>query len=306
MRIVLTANDRLRLLTRGKFTPLTHGEQTLTLRNFNELAQLPLNPGSEIDLEGFITHVSRVRGKDADIHFNLSVDADDEKNFVVCEIQNADNNAHGIPLKNAMDNQEKVMARGVLRLFLEHIGETTGQPSLPHIFEHHPVRRVVIGGNTELPDITMDCPDKDDFRNNESVHQIELEDNGTMIKDGQKLHDNINVNYDGNNLAFVNPPPFNVNYVYTTAYFSKTANGEFPDGMPYSFELKKSLSPDSVGIESVAIPNTPAYAVVKEFHNIQPKEALIVVALRSLNMAVLMKGDYKVIFCPVFRIEKDI
>jgi hypothetical protein len=303
--LMLNPNDALSILTKGKFSPIKSGEHQLTLRNFNELSRLPLSPGSEIDIEGFITHVSHIRGRDADIHFNLSSDANDEKNFVVCEIQNADNDAHGVPLKNAFDNHEKVMARGVLRLFLEHIHEIATQPTLPHIFELHPVRKVVIGGNNELPDITMDCPDKDNFRSNESVHQIELQDDGTITKDGQKLRDNIQVQYNGTNLTFFNPPPFNVNYAYTRAYFSKTQDGEFPDGKPYSFELKKSPAADSIGIESVALPDTPAYNILKEFHNNPPDEALTVAVLRSLNMQALMKSNYKIMFCPVYRIERN-
>jgi hypothetical protein len=303
--LMLNPNDALSILTKGKFSPIKSGEHQLTLRNFNELSRLPLSPGSEIDIEGFITHVSHIRGRDADIHFNLSSDANDEKNFVVCEIQNADNDAHGMPLKNAFDNQEKVMARGVLRLFLEHIHEIATQPTLPHIFELHPVRKVVIGGNNGLPDITMDCPDKEGFRSNESVHQIELQDDGTITKDGQKLRDNIQVRYDGTNLTFFNPPPFNVNYAYTRAYFSKTQDGEFPDGKPYSFELKKSPAADSIGIESVALPDTPAYNILKEFHNNPPDEALTVAILRSLNMQALMKSNYKIMFCPVYRIERN-
>jgi hypothetical protein len=48
------------------------------------------------------------------------------------------------------------------------------------------------------------------------------------------------------------------NYAYTTAYFSKTQDGEFSDEDPYSFELKKSSAADSIGIGSVAILDTPA------------------------------------------------
>lgn len=302
---MLSPSDTLNILTKGKFSPINSGEHQLTIRKFNELEQLPLNPGSEIDLEGFVTHVSHIRGRDADIHFNLSTDANDEKNFVVCEIQNADNDAHGKPLKNAFENQEKVVARGVLRIFLEHIHKIATQPTLPHIFELHPVRKVMIAGNNELPNITIDCPDKDDFRNNESVHQIQLQHDGTMTKDGQILQDNIQVQYDGTNLTFFNPPPFNVNYAYTRAYFSKTYNGEFPDGNPYSFELKKSPSTDSIGIESVAIPDSPAYNILKKFHNDPPDEALTVAVLRSLNMQALMKSNYKIMFCPVYRMERN-
>src|SRR6476620_6954563 len=154
---MLNPKDNLILLTKDKFNPLKHGEHNLTISNYNELADLTLNSRSEIDIEGFITHVSHIRGKDADIHFNLSADPNNKKNFVVCEIQNADNDVHGIPLKNAFDNKQKVRVSGVLRIFLEHIFETLGQPDLPHIFEIHPVRKVVIGDNIELPNIVVDC-----------------------------------------------------------------------------------------------------------------------------------------------------
>ena len=264
-----------------------------------------MNPGNEINLEGYITHVSHIRGRDADIHFNLSTDPNNKKNFVVCEIQNADNDAHGIPLKNAFDNQEKVKVSGILRIFLEHIFETTGQPDLPHIFEIHPVRKVVIGDNSELPNITMDCPDKENFRDNTSVHQIELQDDGTMTKDGRKIQDNVQIQFDGINLTFINPPPLNINYVYTSAYFSKIHTGEFPDGKPYLFELKKSPTADSIGILSVVIPDTPSYNVIKEFHNNPPSEVLTAVLLRSLNISKLMDSRYEIIFCPVYRIEQN-
>src|SRR5262249_23934088 len=150
-----------------------------------------------------------------------------------------------------------------------------------HIFELHPLGKVVIGGNNELPNITMDCPDEGEFRNNDSVHQIDLQDDGTMTKDGRKVEDNIQVQYDGDDLTFFNPPPLNVNYAYTTGYFSKTVDGEFPDGKPYFFELKKS--PNSVGIESIVVPNTPAYNILKEFHTNPPGESFTAVVLRSLD-----------------------
>ncbi len=202
-------------------------------------------------------------------------------------------------------NQEKVKVSGVLRIFLEHIYETTGQPDLPHIFEIHPVRKVVISDNNELSNITMDCPDKGNFRKNNSVHKIELQDDGTMLKDGRKLQDDIQIQFDGTNLTFINPPSLNVNYVYTYAYFSKTTEREFPDGKPYLFELKNSSDADSIGIPSIAIPDTPAYNILKEFHNNPSGEVFTAVVLRSLNISNLMNSIYDIMFCPVYRIEQN-
>jgi hypothetical protein len=302
--IMVNPEAALNILVKDKFTPLKQGESKLIIRNFNELNELSLYPGKELELEGYITYASNIRGKDADIHFNLSVQPNDDKNFIVCEIQNADNDKHGKPLKTAWNSQQKVKVTGVLRIFLEHIYETINQPHLPHIFEIHPLRSVTIDGN-DLPDITMDCPDHENFRANKSVHKVELQDDGTMTKDGRDLNDNIEIEYDGRNLIVINPPHLNVNYVYTSAYFSKNQNGSFDDSKPYVFELKKSMNPNSIGIKSVVLPGTPAYDIAKKFQIDQPKNILTVALLRSLDIGELMKSNYKIIFCPTYRLEED-
>jgi hypothetical protein len=293
----------LKILVENKFSPVKHGEQKLTIPNFNELTQLSLSPGSEVELEGYITYASRMRGRDADIHFNLSPQPNDDKNFIVCEIQNAENDAHGKPLKKAWENQEKVKVTGVLRIFLEHVYETTNQPHLPHIFEIHPLSKVVIGEDDATPDITMDSPDHANFRDNESMHRIELQDDGSMIKDSTKINDDLQVKYDDNSLTILNPPHFNVNYVYTSAYFSRIHNGPFPEGRPYIFELKRTPTAESVGVKSVAIPGTPGYYKAKEFHDNPPNGVLTAAMLRSLNIPELMNSNYEIIFCPVYRLE---
>ena len=294
----------LKILVKDKFTPLKQGESKLIIRNFNELNELSLAPGKEVELEGYITYASNIRGKDADIHFNLSMLPNDDKNFVVCEIQNADNNKHGKPLKGAWDSQQKVKVSGVLRIFLEHIYESINQPHLPHIFEIHPLRSVTIDGN-DSPDITMDCPDHENFRGNKSVYKIELQDDGSMTKDGRDMNDNIEIEYDGKNLTIINPPHLNVNYVYTSAYFSKSQNHSFDDGKPYIFELKKSMNSNSIGIKSVVLPGTPAYDTGKKFDNNQPENILTAALLRSLDIEELMQNNYKVIFCPTYRLEEN-
>jgi len=55
----------------------------------------------------------------------------------------------------------------------------------------------------------------------------------------------------------MNTPFLNTNYVYMLAHFSKLQDGSFPDGKPYLFQLKNSLSPGSDGIESVRPTNFP-------------------------------------------------
>ena len=189
---MVSADIVLKILTDGKFTPLKRGDQTLTITKFNELEQLPLSPGSEVDLAGYVTYTSNMRGADADIHFDLSTAPESGQNFIVCEIQNADNQTHGVPIKDAMSNQTRIEVRGVLRIFLEHVYADPRQPHLPHIFELHPVRSVVINGN-KISNLTLDCPDHENFRNNSSVHKIELQDDGSMVKDSQPIDDNTQV-----------------------------------------------------------------------------------------------------------------
>ena len=70
------------------------------------------------------------------------------------------------------------------------------------------------------------------------------------------------------------------------------------------FELKHSLSNNSRGIKSVVIPGTPAYDTAKAFHEDPPDGILTAVALRSLVIPDLMRSNYNIMFCPVYRLEQ--
>jgi hypothetical protein len=282
----------------GKFTPLQKGDITLTINNFSDLNNLPIMPGSLITISGYVTHLSPKRGKDADIHFNLSASPDDISNFVVCEIQNADENLHGIPLNQAQQNQQKVTVVGCLRIYLEHIYAQPNQPSTPHIFECHPAKSVLIDG-VSLPNITVDVPDQDNYQSNDSMYEMQLQSDGTPVF--RKINsdtfqaprggDSLNVTFDGTDLNFQNPHTIGHNYVFMKSRFSKTLNGPFPDGNPYPFQLR-STSVDNVRIDAVAITGTLAYQTVQDLHNNPTEEIITAAGLRHLNIQQLMLSNY--------------
>jgi len=85
---VLSPSKALKILVQDKFKPLKRGIKKLVLNNIDDLKQLPLSLGSEVELEGYITYVSKTRGDDLDVHFNLAQNSNDRKNYIVCEIQN--------------------------------------------------------------------------------------------------------------------------------------------------------------------------------------------------------------------------
>lgn len=85
---MLSPSKALKILVQDKFKPLKRGIKKLVLNNIDDLKQLPLSLGSEVELEGYITYVSKTRGDDLDVHFNLAQNSNDRKNYIVCEIQN--------------------------------------------------------------------------------------------------------------------------------------------------------------------------------------------------------------------------
>jgi hypothetical protein len=303
--------DALISLVSEKFSPLHKGDTTLTLSNFKDLEDLPLSPGMMITLSGYVTHVSPKRGADADIHFNLSATPDDVTNFVVCEIQNADENLHGIPLLDAKANQQKVTTIGVLRIYLEHIYNQPRQPSTPHIFECHPTKAVMIEGNP-LPNITIDVPDKDDYQSNDSMYEMQLQSNGNPLfrkttEDRFKpaRGDSLNVVFDGTDLTFQNPHEIGHNYVFMNSRFTKIIDGPFPDGDPYPFRLR-SINDDNIAIDAIAIPDTLAYRTAQDLHgnNQSSDEVITAAGLRHLNIPQLMQSNYQN-YLLVYRLDRN-
>ncbi len=298
---MVTPENTLEILT-SCYTPLRTGEGKLILSNFAQLTQISdLSLGSEVTLKGNVTYVSPKRGDDLDIHFDLAPPSGD--GFVVCEIQNADEVQHGQPLKQAMDAGTMVEVTGVLRIFPEHVYASAG-PKLAHIFEIHPIREVKIDG-TPLDNITMDCPDHENFTTQPSMHEIVIRDDGTMAmaSSGRQLDDNIEVQFDGTDLTMFKPPALNTNYIFGSFYLSFNQSNQFQDGQPFVLEIRGSSDPNSVPVNSVVIPGTAAYDTVKSFLNKPPTDPVTVAALRSLSFQQLMNSTYEIVFCPVYRIQ---
>ncbi len=272
----------------------------MVLTNFVQLNQISdLSLGSEVALRGIVTYVSRIREKDLDIHFDLAPPGGGSP--VICEIQNADEVQHGQPLQQASDAAKTVEVTGVLRIFPEHVYASAG-PTLAHIFEIHPIREVKIDG-ASLDNITIDCPANENFATQESMHEIVIQDDGTMamMSSGRQLNDNIKVKFDGTDLTMTKPPSLNVNYVFGAFYIFFKQNVQFEEGKPFEFELRGSNDPSSVPVRSVVVPGTPAYDAVKGLLDNPSSNALSAAGLRTLDFKQLMNSTYEVVFCPVFR-----
>jgi hypothetical protein len=298
---MVTPEKALEILT-SCYTPLSKGGKKLVLSNFVQLTQISdLSLGSEVTLRGNVTYVSPKRGDDLDIHFDLAPPSGN--GFVVCEIQNADEVQHGQPLQQASAAGTTVEVTGVLRIFPEHVYASAG-PTLAHIFEIHPIREVKIDG-TPLDNITMDCPAHENFTTQHSMHEIVIQDDGTMVmaSSGRPMSDNIIVEFDGTDLTMIKPPFLNVNYVFGSFYLSFDQNSQFQDGQPFLFEFRGSSDLNSVPVKSVVIPGTAAYDTVKGFLNNPPTDQITVAALRSLSFQQLMNSTYEVVFCPVYRFQ---
>ncbi len=270
-------------------------EDSLTLNNFREIDKLSLSLGKEVTVAGYITNVSPRNSYDKDVHFDLSTTQDGDNNIIVCEIQNGSDKKHGVPLQQAKDDNKMIKVKGVLRFFLEHAESTS--PTLQHVFEIHPVREIYID-DQPMGNIEVDCPGGDKFKKLSSVHKMTINDDGSMST-SHALNDTKDVTWDGRNVTIDNPNKNDTNYVYASAYFYKTQEGDFPTDEPYIFELRKSQ--DSVGVKAAAIPSTQAYDSLAEFHSNPPTDKVTIVGIRSLNIPEL-KNKYEVALCPVYRV----
>jgi hypothetical protein len=317
----MSPSDTLKVITDIEFTPVYNSQTQLTVRNFDKLNSLPstlLSPGAkEIEIEGYITYLPRAINKtDKDIHFTLSPTASQSNKFIVCEIQNATKSQYQT-LKKTKDQQKIVKVKGIFRIFLEHILKNS--KTKPHVFEVHPVKTVEVDG-VNLKGITMDCPDHGNWRKNESMYQMEIQQNRSLnfinLKNGKAernvKENNMRVDYDGSNLTFKNIPTAHGfravghNYIAIDGYFSKTSRGSFPSGgKSYTFELKYHKNP-SIRLKAITIDGTPAYNTAKKFHSNPPTKIITAVALRSVSISKLMDKVYETVLCPAYRLEKSV
>jgi hypothetical protein len=315
---MLSPSDKLKTITNITYDPAPVGRTDLTVNNFSNLMDLfPLDPGTEVEIEGYIIHVSsKIDSADKDVHFCLAPVQDSQSPFVICEIQNAIKE-HKDQLDLAQSHGSTVRAKGPLRIFLEHISATT--PFTNHLFEIHPARSVSIDGQV-MDNVTMDCPDGQDYTKNDSMYEFKMLSNSlfqfkklTSDKWPNPVDESVVANYDdvSGSMIFTNIPKsygkagVEHNYVYMKGYFSKLNNASFSDGKPYYFAMQSPDDP-SIVIKSVAIPDTPAYNDVKNFDNSPPDTILTAVALRSLNIPKLMTSNYETILSPVYRFDQNV
>jgi hypothetical protein len=86
--------DTLKVII-GAFEPIERQTNELTVRNLDKSGSLPLSTGSEVEVEGHVTYVSKVhkgngiKENDADVHFNLSPTLNNNngngQQYLICE-----------------------------------------------------------------------------------------------------------------------------------------------------------------------------------------------------------------------------
>lgn len=323
----MTPNEMLKTITDIQFEPIAKPTDTLIIRNFDKVKELNLSSGKEIEVEGFVTYIPReLNDRDRDLHFNLSpplhseVDRSGENvntgSYIICEIQNASIFDHKVKLADAKEQKKRVRVRGHFRMFLEHVDNESYNP---HIFEIHPVTKVWIE-DVELRNITVDCPDRNGWKNNASIYEMIWgnDKNGLSFVNYverrsyiEMREDKIQTSHAKGDLTFTNlttphegKPAVGFNYVYTVGLFFKIVKDTFPEGSPYTFEMKAVDGNNNNAIKCVATPETLAYDLARSFHYKPPAEEIVAVAMRNMHIPSLFENKFETTLYPVFRLEK--
>jgi hypothetical protein len=323
----MTPTEMLRTITDIQFEPIAKPSDTLNITNFDKIKELNLSPGKEIEVEGFITYIPReLNERDRDLHFNLSptlhsvIDQSgvnvDRESYIICEIQNASIFDHKVKLADAKEQKKRVRVKGHFRMFLEHVDNESYNP---HIFEIHPVTNIWIE-DAEVKNITVDCPDRNDWKNNASIYEMTWGD----VKNGisfvnyverrsfiEMREDKIQTFYTKDKLTFANlttphegKPAVGFNYVYTVGFFVKILKDAFPEDSPYLFEIKPAEGNNHSNIKCIATPETLAYDLARSFHYKPPTERILAIAMRNMNIPSLFENKFETTLYPVFRLEK--
>jgi hypothetical protein len=324
----MTPSEMLKIITDIQFEPIAKPTDTLIIRNFYKINDLNLSAGKEIEVEGLVTYVPReLNERDRDLHFNLSPSLHSEvdqsrgnvtgQTYIICEIQNASTFDHKVKLANAMEQKKRVKVKGYFRMFLEHVDNESYSP---HIFEIHPVTKVWIE-DIQLKNITVDCPDRNDWKNNASIYEMIWGDEKSGLSFVNYVErrsyiemreDKIQTSYDKGNLTFTNlttphegKPAVGFNYVFAVGFFVKILKEAFPEGSPYLFEIKtEEGNNNSSNIKCIVTPETLAYDLARSFHYKPPAERLLAVAMRNMHILSLFENKFETTLYPVFRLEK--
>ena len=301
---VRTPADLLRVLCGIRLLPRGPGGSDLSVSGAEPLAYLPLGPGAEVAVEGYVTQRTEDGEYGLGIAFGIAPtpQAGEAEAVVMCVIQNAlrpgaltaggtAHSAYAQLLDEVMATQQRVTVTGLLRVLPDHA--MAEHQTLPHLLELHPVRSVTTERGLAFPAISLDAPGGPEWTAVETVHPMPFGDFPPRTR----------MVVTGTVLMFRDAPPMETAYVYMTGRFHG-GRSQIVDGRPFLFAFGDAAG--RTRITAVTIPGTPAYEISRRWLSAPPTGPITVVGLRTLNLPALSApggGRIEVVLCPVFRIS---
>jgi response regulator NasT len=301
---VRTPADLLRVLCSPHVLTGSAPGPDLSVSGVEPLPYLPLQPGQDVAVEGYVT------GRTADGEYELGIafgiapapQPEDAGGLVVCVIQNAvrpgalaaggtAHSAYANLLDEVIATQQRVTVTGFLRFLPDRA--SAAHPILPHLLEIHPVRSVSTERGLTFPSISLDAPGGAEWTEVESVHPMPFADFQPPTR----------IAVTGTILTFRDVPPVETAYVYMTGRFHG-GRSRIAEGRPFSFAFGDAAG--RTRITAVTVPGTPAHEISRRWLSAPPTGPITVVGLRTLHLPALFApggGRIEVMLCPAFRIS---
>ena len=300
---VRTPADLLRVLCLPHVLSGAPPGRDLSISGAEPLPHLPLQPGQEVVVQGYVTGRTGEGEYGLGIAFGLAPTPQlgESAGLVMCVIQNAvrlgalaaGGTAHSVYaglLDEVIATQQRVTVTGLLRFLPDHA--SAAHPVLPHLLEIHPVRSVSTERGLTFPTIMLDAPGGAEWTGVESVHPMPFADFQPRMRTALT----------GTILTFRDVPPVETAYAYMTGRFHG-GRSQIIEGRPFAFAFGDAAG--RTRITAVTIPGTPAYEMSRRWLSSPPAGPITVVGLRTLYLPALFApggGRIEVMLCPTFRI----
>ena len=299
--VIRTPADLLRVLSGIRIVPGGSAETDIMGSGLEPLGYLRLGPGAEVTVEGYVTGRTAEGAYGLGIIFGLAPSPGEREGIVAAVIQNAvrpgaleaggtAHSAYAQLLDEIITTQQRVTVSGFLRILPDHA--SADHPDLPHLLEIHPVRSVTTERGLVFPPIALDAPGGEEWTQIETVHPMPFPDFQSPTR----------LAITGAALTFRHAPAEETAYVYMTGRFYG-GRSQFVEGRPFLFAFGDA--PGRTRVTAVAVPDTPAYDMVRRWLSAPPTGPMTLVGQRTLQIPALFApggGRIDVVLCPVFRI----